>query len=86
VRLGRKKIDAGSGPTQCSTCLHWQRRGGAVFAARQACSVIEDLTLPAPAVAVLLTMARELALAGRCPNAAPFTNEPGSYITQELPL
>lgn len=67
--------------TQCSTCIHWERRGGVVFKATMTCTEANGDTFR---VAVLT----DLATRERCPFHFKATTEdmPDAYRALDLPL
>lgn len=74
--------------TQCATCMHYIRRGGAVFASRMTCSELDGLPLPPPVVRLLLAQAASMARQFKCPNYGPldWRSMPDAYLAQDLPL
>jgi hypothetical protein len=71
---------------QCSTCQHWQARGGLIVAAAFGCQALEEDPASARMVAIVTRMARLLAARNQCPAYSPFPNYPDAYRAEDLPL
>ena len=72
--------------TQCSTCVHFQRRGGALFEPREQCCALEDDHLQGRVEHVLVAICEDLATRGRCPFHEQGTDHPDAYRSEDLPL
>ena len=67
-------------PIQCSTCHHYQRRGGIVFLPEMTCVRLEG----SETAEVLCRVLQALAAEQRCPDCKPYKAEPGAYISEDL--
>lgn len=71
---------------QCSTCQHWQRRGGIILPAGPQCTALEEETGAGQRmVAIVTRMALALAAQNACPAWSPFPLYPDAYRAEDLP-
>jgi hypothetical protein len=71
---------------QCLTCIHWQRRGGAVFPGVEGCTAVEDehaVGMSSRVLLMLQALAPLLAERGACPGFKAPPDD--SYRAADLP-
>lgn len=69
--------------SQCTTCTHWQARGGLVEARQYRCTAIEEEKLGRVAL-LMVAVAQDYAQRGRCPMREELEDFDGAYRSVDL--
>lgn len=69
--------------SQCTDCIHWQKRGGLIAPLAWRCTAFED-EASNRVVTFVAAMAQMLAKTEQCPTFSTLHVHPDGYVSQEL--